>query len=133
MQNEHNKKQLFLDSYLSKACNKSETCKSVGIGRTTFYTWYNTDSVFKEAIDELEVSLVDLAETQLLKNIRAGKETSLIFFLTNRAPERWKHKSVQEQQVKMEFESVFGSSNFDKKFAEHFESIARHFGVPLKG
>jgi hypothetical protein len=34
--------------------------------------------------------MINEAETQLLKNIKMGKETSLIFFLVNRAPDKWR-------------------------------------------
>lgn len=84
------KQKEFLEVYKQKACNVSLTCEAVKIGRTTYYKWRKENKEFDKLCEEVELSLIDLAETQLLKNIREGKETSLIFFLVNRAPDRWK-------------------------------------------
>ena len=81
----------FLRHYEAKACNISQACKASGIGRTTFYGWKKDFPVFAEQCDEIEKSLIDYTESKLLKNIKDGKETSIFFFLCNRAPERWKH------------------------------------------
>lgn len=80
--------------FAKKACNVTETCKAFGISRTIWYEWMKRPD-FSTAIEESRKGLIDMVESQLIKNILAGKETSLIFFLTNRDPENWKHKNEQ--------------------------------------
>ena len=85
------KKNLFLDTYFLKVCNISATCKGIGIDRKTFYNWKKDDNDFAEKAKEVEESLMEMAESQLFKNITSGKEASLFFYLCNRSPERWKN------------------------------------------
>lgn len=83
-----NLKVQFLKAYPKKACNISRTCESLGMKRTTYYHWRKTDADFAHECEMAEESLIDLAETQLFRNIREGKETSLIFFLKCKAKKR---------------------------------------------
>lgn len=85
------RQELFLQIYESKACNISLACKAVNISRPTFYDWCSKYPEFAKRCDEIENGLIDMAESQLYINIRNGKEVSLIFFLCNRRPERWKN------------------------------------------
>jgi len=45
----------------------------------------------------VEASLIDLAESQLLVNIKKGNIVALIFFLCNRAGDRWQNVNRGEQ------------------------------------
>ena len=84
-------KSLFLSVFKSKACNVTQACEAAKITRTTFYDWKKADPAFTQACDDIEYSLIDFAESNLLKNIQAGKEGAVIFFLCNRAPDRWRN------------------------------------------
>jgi transposase-like protein len=90
---------LFVQEYKLKACNISATCQAIGINRLTFYDWKSKYPEFEIQITELEQGMIDLAETQLFKNIRDGKETSLIFFLCNKARDKW--QNVQRIEHKL--------------------------------
>jgi hypothetical protein len=83
-----NIKSNFIQTYVKKACNISETCKVVDINRDTYYRWRKNDEEFRKACESAEESLIDFAETQLMNNIKYGKETSLIFFLKCKAKKR---------------------------------------------
>lgn len=63
-------------------------CKMVGITRKTFYVYYHADLEFKARADDTQEVALDSAETQLHKNIRSGKEASLIFYLKTRGKRR---------------------------------------------
>lgn len=69
------------------------TCTAIGISRETYYDWCRKSKSFESQCHEIEEGLIDFAESQLFINIKAGKETSLIFFLCNRREDRW--KSIQ--------------------------------------
>jgi len=90
---------LFVQEYKNKACNISATCQAVGINRLTFYDWKSKYPEFESQIIELEQGLIDLAETQMLRNIREGKETSLIFFLCNKARDKWQNVQRIEHRL----------------------------------
>ena len=81
-------KDKFLEMYQKKACNISEACKSADVRRATYYKWRKDDDEFCKQCEEIEEGMIDFAETQLFKNIKDGKETSLIFFLKCRAKKR---------------------------------------------
>jgi len=66
----------------------TEGCKKAGVGRTTFYEWLKYDKEFKKQVDEIESIALDFAESQLFKNIGAGKEASLIFYLKTKGRKR---------------------------------------------
>ena len=68
--------------------NITKACKIVGIDRTTHYRWYNEIPRYKELFDDLQESMIDIAETMLMTNIEDAKETSIIFFLKTKGKKR---------------------------------------------
>ncbi len=82
------RKQLFIDAFERAACNITLASKNTNIDRTTYYGWMEKDPKFKAAIEVHEAAMVDIAESQLFKNLRAGKETSLFFYLCNKGKGR---------------------------------------------
>jgi len=64
-------------------------CKRAGIDRSTFYEWKKKDPDFAAKVFEVQNEFaIDYAESKLLKNMEAGKETSIIFFLKTRGRHR---------------------------------------------
>ena len=82
------RKQAALLAYEKTMGNISATCKEVGISRETFYRWMREDKKFETKVSEVGEANIDFAESMLLKNIREGKETSLIFFLKTKGKNR---------------------------------------------
>lgn len=82
------KKEQFLKAFVNNNCNISEAAKAVGINRRSFYNWCEADKKFEDAIMDARESIVDMAEVALIKNIKEGKETSLIFYLKTKGKER---------------------------------------------
>lgn len=86
-QTEHYKKAVLIA--LEKSLGLvTEACKKAGVGRTTFYEWLKDDQEFKKQVDDIEDIALDFAESQLFKNIGAGKEASLIFYLKTKGRKR---------------------------------------------
>ncbi len=50
----------------------TDACKLAGVGRTTFYSYYNNDPIFQRECDECEHIALDFAESQLYKQIKDG-------------------------------------------------------------
>ena len=59
-----------------------------GVDRKTYYTWLKKDPKFKEAVDSVEDVALDVSETQLMKNVKEGKEASVFFHLKCRGKKR---------------------------------------------
>ena len=73
----HNKKRLLiaLEKHLGVV---SSACNEVGLSRTTYYDYYNKDSKFKSAVDELQKSTNKL-NSELEKEIKIlQKEIELL-------------------------------------------------------
>ena len=71
----------FLEVFEANAGNVSAACKAVGITRKTYYNWRDADDEFREAADDILESEIDFAESMLRKNVKAGKERSIEFYL----------------------------------------------------
>ena len=65
----------------TKNGNITEAAKGLNISRATLYNYVNASPTLQEATHQTRESLLDFAESQLKKNIEAGKETSLIYFM----------------------------------------------------
>lgn len=66
-------------------------CEKEGIGRASYYRWRKEDPEFADAADEALCSgkslISDLAESQLIKAIRDGNMTAIIYWLKNQHPD----------------------------------------------
>jgi len=63
-------------------------CKTVGIGRTTFYGWLQDDPEFAKEVDDIQNITLDFAESQLHKQIKDGNTTATIFYLKTKGKKR---------------------------------------------
>ena len=82
------KKEKMLKSLEATIFNISESCKSAGISRTTYYNWLKDDPEFEEAVKYLEEGQKDFVESKLLDLIKEGNATAIIFYLKTRAKDR---------------------------------------------
>jgi len=57
------------------------SCKEVGITRQTYYKYYTTDPLFKEAVDEINETQGDHVEDQLFNLIDSGNPAAIMFYL----------------------------------------------------
>jgi transposase-like protein len=69
------KRKLAIEIYKKKAGNVSETCKAMGIPRSTFYNWKKENEDFTKAIEEYDESLIDFGESQLLQLMKGTQST----------------------------------------------------------
>ena len=63
-------------------------CKSVGIGRTTFYGWMKDDPEFAQKVNDIQDIAIDFVESKLFKNIEKGKTAEIIFYLKSKGKKR---------------------------------------------
>lgn len=125
--NNAQKKALFLEEYKKKACNISATCTACDISRDWYYSNRKKDEKFNKALKNFEEELVDYAETQLYKNIKDGKETSLIFYLKCKAKDRgYVEKQEMDHSVNLKgnLSGNFGvTHNFSNLSASEIKEI----------
>lgn len=62
--------------------------QDLGISRQTLAKYIEADDDLQETLKEAKESIKDIAEGQLLKNIKEGKETSLLFFMKTKMKDR---------------------------------------------
>jgi len=94
---EHSKKALL--EALEKSLGIVTTaCKIVGVGRTTYYEWYNGDKEFRSAVDELKNVALDFAESQLHKQISDNSTAATIFYLKTKGKKRG---YVERQEIEV--------------------------------
>tara|TARA_R100000458_G_C8226291_1_gene209268 strand:+ start:630 stop:1013 length:384 start_codon:yes stop_codon:yes gene_type:complete len=98
------KKEKMLKQLREQMGNVTEACKNCNIGRRTFYNWKHSDKKFKEECDNIPEELLDLAEHQLMKQIKdstlRGHITSLIYFLNNKGKKRGYNDNTENEQTK---------------------------------
>jgi len=88
------KKTAFIKHLHNKFGNISETCKEVGINRTTYYNWLKNDEEFAEQINAIDEYIVDSVEKELYKQIKDGSTVATIFYLKTKG----KHRGYVEKQ-----------------------------------
>jgi len=81
--------------------NVTQSCKVVGIARSTFYEYYNSDKEFAKSCDDCENIALDFVESQLHKQIKEGTASSTIFYLKTKGRKRGyiERKEVIDNQV----------------------------------
>jgi len=63
-------------------------CNAIGLHRSTFYDWYNSDLEFKTKVDELQELALDFAENSLMRQIKDDNTAATIFFLKTKGKKR---------------------------------------------
>lgn len=90
------RKDRFLEVLSQSAGFVSMACESAGVGRTTYYRWYEEDEEFRQKCKDIEEANIDYAESKLLTQIKEGNTTATIFFLKTKGKNRG---YVERQEV----------------------------------
>ena len=92
------RQKIFVKAYKKHATNISRACEVADIHRTTHHRWYANNTTYKEQIDAISESMIDFAEGMLYKNMKDGKEQSILFFLKTRGKKRG---YVEKQEIEL--------------------------------
>jgi hypothetical protein len=76
-----------------------------GVGRSTHYLWMNEDPEYRAAVEALDDVVLDMSESALHKNIKAGDTASIIFHLKTKGKRRG---YIERTQVETKEVSKFG-------------------------
>jgi len=89
------KKEKFLVALAQGYGIIATACEAIGIGRSTYYRWYNADEAFREKVDEITETQVDFVESKLMQAINAGDTTATIFYLKTKGKKRGYNEKAQ--------------------------------------
>ena len=94
------KKQKFLEALAQGYGIIATACEAIGIGRSTYYRWYNADPEFKEKVDEITETQVDFVESKLMQSINANDTTAIIFYLKTKGKARGYSEKAKPKEEK---------------------------------
>lgn len=97
------KKQAFLEALKQSAGILQPACDAIGVDRITVWRWRKADKKFDAACKDCKEIAVDFAESALLKNIKSGDTTAIIFYLKTQGRDRG---YVEKQQVEADIKGT---------------------------
>lgn len=114
------KKDKFIEIFELSACNVSDSCKKCNIARQTFYNWLKDDQEFAEKIAEAQEGILDMAESMLLKKVKEGSTSELIFLLKTKGKsrgyvERQEYAGVEDQPIVWKETKTYNQDAKEKK------------------
>jgi hypothetical protein len=83
------KQEEFVTEYFANGGRKRQAGEKLGIGWTTVKTWFATDPVFKEMVEDFKESWRDNLRAVALKRATEKSDTALIFMLKALDPEMY--------------------------------------------
>lgn len=86
-QREANKDE-FLKILEASAGLVATACKKANISRVTYYRWYREDEKFAERADDVKEMQKDAAEALILKKMKDGDTSMLIFYAKTQMKDR---------------------------------------------
>ena len=94
-------------------------CKEVGLDRSNLYRWMDEDYEFRQAVNEIKDVAIDLAETELHKQIKDGNITAIIFYLKTQA----KNRGYIERQEIANIDPSENMEEIDRRIKELLREI----------
>jgi hypothetical protein len=82
------KKRAFLEALEANLGIVTKAAAAVGLSREIHYYWIKNDPEYKQAVEELDGTVLDFAEGQLHSLIKEGDTAATIFFLKTKGKKR---------------------------------------------
>ncbi len=110
-QNQHIKKEQFLEALEKSMGIMSQAAKKIGVDRTTPYKWMREDDDYNDRVKELLNVSLDFVEGKLFEAIQDGNITAIIFYLKTKGKvrgyvERHELAGVDDKELKVEIEVI---------------------------
>jgi hypothetical protein len=100
---------------LEKGAYITAACKAAKISPVTFYEWLRKDKEFAKSVDIAQESRIGIVEDALFKRAEKGNMTAIIFFLCNRAGDRWKSLTKVEHTGNIGFDLMEKLKKLDEE------------------
>ena len=81
-------KQAMLEALEASLGIVSTAAKKANVGRSTHYKWMDEDPDYKKAVQEVQESVLDFAESHLYKLVKEGNPAATIFYLKTKGKKR---------------------------------------------
>ena len=81
-------KQAMLEALEASLGIVSTAAKKANVGRSTHYKWMDEDPEYKKAVQEVQGSVLDFAESHLYKLVKEGNPAATIFYLKTKGKKR---------------------------------------------
>ena|SRR3972149_895842 len=78
----------FVQAMKDNNFSVSKACASIDISRSTYYKWMESDPEFKQVMDDFREEFIDLAETVLVRAMKADDTDASKFILKHLARKR---------------------------------------------
>ncbi len=82
------KKKALVEALENHYGNVTLACKEAKVDRTTFYSYLKQDEDFAKECAMVKEQKKDFAENALVKNMKEGKEASIMFYLKTQCKDR---------------------------------------------
>ena len=82
----------LLEEWSTQGLYIKDIAAKMGISVTTVYDWMNKNPKIAAAIKKGRDKSIDMVENALFKSAISGNVSAMIFYLKNRAPERYKDR-----------------------------------------
>lgn len=111
----------LITNAIQKGTSVEDMCMAVKISYPCFYRWRREDPIFNKAVEEAQDYVIGIVEDKLYQNATKGTKNqphgnpgAQMFYLTRRAPKRWKpdtnkidasshlHLTVDSKEKKLE-------------------------------
>lgn len=113
-------RRVILDS-MDAGASRTAACQAAGIARSAFYTWIGDDPEFAAEVEERWTTSIMAVEDAVFRAATDPEKpnmTAAIFFLLNRAPERWQDRR-----------NLNVTHQVDAERLERIEQMAERLGV----
>ena len=99
----------LLEEWSTQGLYIKEIAAKMGIAVSTVYDWMNKNPEIAAAIKKGRDKSIDMVENALFKSAINGNVTAMIFYLKNRAPERYKDRvdknvNIDNTDIKLKIE-----------------------------
>lgn len=96
-------KKIILDAIRVTGGNVSAAAQKLGCSRRVLYDWMAKDPDIKQAREDAEESLLDMAEGKLYTAVREGDMTAIIFTLKTKGKKRG---YVERQEIEIDKNAI---------------------------
>jgi len=96
----------------------SDAVAIVNIHRSTHYLWMNNDPEYRAAVEALDDVVLDMSESALHRNIKAGDTASIIFHLKTKGKRRGYIERTQVEQRTVESFETMTDDELDGELAK---------------
>jgi len=100
--------------------NITETCRRIGINRTTYYKWCQ-EPEFAERLKDAKESQKDMVVSSLLRNCAEGKSPDIKFYLTTQARDRG---FIEKSEIQVDMDIVARAERGELTSEELRQAIA---------